>query len=74
MTSFPITHRGSDNDPVTPAAYMHLLGESLSLIGHCLQETDVGAKTNILTFKMKTKYDFPLLIQFSLCLETGVRV
>lgn len=32
--------RGSDNDPVTAAAYMHLLGESLSLIGHCLQETD----------------------------------
>lgn len=40
MTSSPITHRGSDNDPVTAAAYMHLLGESLSLIGHCLQETD----------------------------------
>ncbi|KAF3687553.1 HMG box-containing protein 4 High mobility group protein 2-like 1 [Channa argus] len=31
---------GSDGDPVSAAAHLHLLGESLSLIGHHLQETD----------------------------------
>ncbi|XP_071329404.1 uncharacterized protein [Trachinotus anak] len=30
----------SDSDPVSAAAHLHLLGESLSLIGHHLQETD----------------------------------
>ncbi|XP_053274282.1 uncharacterized protein LOC128436553 isoform X1 [Pleuronectes platessa] len=30
----------SDGDPVSAAAHLHLLGESLSLIGHHLQETD----------------------------------
>ncbi|KAI3353298.1 hypothetical protein L3Q82_019837 [Scortum barcoo] len=30
----------SDVDPVSAAAHLHLLGESLSLIGHHLQETD----------------------------------
>ncbi|XP_072239519.1 uncharacterized protein [Leuresthes tenuis] len=30
----------SDQDPVSAAAHLHLLGESLSLIGHHLQETD----------------------------------
>ncbi|XP_014193615.1 uncharacterized protein LOC102302067 [Haplochromis burtoni] len=30
----------SDQDPASAAAYLHLLGESLSLIGHHLQETD----------------------------------
>ncbi|XP_056228773.1 uncharacterized protein LOC130166936 isoform X3 [Seriola aureovittata] len=30
----------SDRDPVSAAAHLHLLGESLSLIGHHLQETD----------------------------------
>lgn len=32
----------SDQDPASAAAYLHLLGESLSLIGHHLQETDVS--------------------------------
>lgn len=32
--------RGCDNGPVSAAAYLHLLGESLVLIGHYLQETD----------------------------------
>ncbi|XP_037619990.1 uncharacterized protein LOC119484887 [Sebastes umbrosus] len=31
----------SGRDPVSAAAHLHLLGESLSLIGHHLQETDV---------------------------------
>ncbi|KAK2816907.1 hypothetical protein Q5P01_025098 [Channa striata] len=31
---------GSDGDPVSAAAHLHLLGESLSLIGHHLQETN----------------------------------
>ncbi|KAM7419077.1 hypothetical protein PAMA_016272 [Pampus argenteus] len=30
----------SDGDPVSAAAHLHLLGESLSLIGHHLQETN----------------------------------
>ncbi|XP_040002769.1 uncharacterized protein LOC120800608 isoform X2 [Xiphias gladius] len=30
----------SDRNPVSAAAHLHLLGESLSLIGHHLQETD----------------------------------
>ncbi|KAM4584189.1 uncharacterized protein hmgxb4b isoform 2-T3 [Odontesthes bonariensis] len=30
----------SDQDPVSAAAHLHLLGESLSLIGHHLQETN----------------------------------
>ncbi|XP_035493030.1 uncharacterized protein LOC118312497 isoform X3 [Scophthalmus maximus] len=30
----------SDRDPVCAAAHLHLLGESLSLIGHHLQQTD----------------------------------
>lgn len=30
----------SDRDPVSAAAHLHLLGESLSLIGHHLQETN----------------------------------
>ncbi|XP_045903515.1 uncharacterized protein LOC123969840 isoform X2 [Micropterus dolomieu] len=32
----------SDRDPVIAAAHLHLLGESLSLIGHHLQETNMG--------------------------------
>lgn len=32
----------SDGDPVSAAAHLHLLGESLSLIGHHLQETNVN--------------------------------
>lgn len=32
--------RGCDNGPVSAAAYLHLLGESLVFIGHYLQETD----------------------------------
>lgn len=32
----------SDRDPVCAAAHLHLLGESLSLIGHHLQQTDVS--------------------------------
>ncbi|XP_055015683.1 uncharacterized protein LOC129410819 [Boleophthalmus pectinirostris] len=32
--------RASAHDPVTAAAHLHLLGESLLLIGHYLQETD----------------------------------
>lgn len=32
--------RSCDNDPMTAAAYLHLLGEALLLIGHNLQETD----------------------------------
>nr|XP_020452693.1 uncharacterized protein LOC109958417 isoform X2 [Monopterus albus] len=32
----------SDGDPVSAAAHLHLLGESLSLIGHHLQETNAS--------------------------------
>lgn len=32
-----------ETDPIDVAAHLQLLGESLSLIGHRLQETEVGA-------------------------------
>lgn len=43
------TSRGpgcSKPDPVSAAAHLHLLGESLSLIGHHLQETNVSVEKN----------------------------
>ena len=33
-------------DPIDAAAHLQLLGESLSLIGHRLQETEVGTQTD----------------------------
>lgn len=37
---------GFEQDPVSAAAHLHLLGESLSLIGHHLQRTDVSTSTS----------------------------
>jgi len=42
LGSTPRSSCSSDQDPVCAAAHLHLLGESLSLIGHHLQETDVS--------------------------------
>lgn len=38
--------RVPDVDPIDAAAHLQLLGESLSLIGHRLQETEVHTHTN----------------------------
>lgn len=38
--------RVPDVDPIDAAAHLQLLGESLSLIGHRLQETEVSLHTH----------------------------
>lgn len=50
----------SHGDPVSAAAHLHLLGESMSLIGHHLQETDVSR------FSVKEAW-----VQFNTCLSSS---
>jgi len=45
-----------DVDPIDAAAHLQLLGESLSLIGHRLQETEVGAHTHTHTHTPHTTH------------------
>lgn len=40
--------RVPDVDPIDAAAHLQLLGESLSLIGHRLQETEVSRHVHVL--------------------------
>lgn len=42
--------RVPDVDPIDAAAHLQLLGESLSLIGHRLQETEVSLHVHMFTY------------------------
>lgn len=44
--------RVPDVDPIDAAAHLQLLGESLSLIGHRLQETEVTSKCFLLGYQL----------------------
>ena len=44
LSSSPV--KVPETDPIDVAAHLQLLGESLSLIGHRLQETEVSTRTS----------------------------
>lgn len=43
----PVTSVPPEQDPINAAARLHLLGESMCLIGHHLQETTVSVENRV---------------------------